>query len=211
MKVQAMQLLYKLHINSDLKYTSMLKAICLSLLMCFCLFASAQTLKKGNYTSSDGKYTVSVEQNGSLISIIEPNKKNTYKKANANYFYHADPKYGEFYVRVVSDSKFYSGKTNGGENLFTANNSESEETITSADNCPLYDKYLKLSKNDPEETQAWSFCAAAALAKCTYNPTASVAYVKAIIESLKSILVDQSKCPCEDVITKAEWNAVPNY
>lgn len=189
----------------------MLRKIYLLLLTCCCLFASAQTLKKGNYTSSDGRYTVSVEQDGALISLIEPNKKNVYKKTNANYYRHADPQYGAFYLRVVSEHKFYSGKTNSNEILFTADNTDSEEPITSADNCPLYDKYLKLSKTDTEEAQAWSFCAAAALAKCTYNAAASLAYVKTIIESLKSILVDQNKCPCEDVITKAEWDAVPNY
>jgi len=181
------------------------------LLILACFILNAQALQTGNYTSSDGNYTVSIEQNGDEISLIEPNKSNIYKKTTSDYYYHTEPKYNTYYVRLVGNNKFYSGKNDGKEFLFTLSSTNPSEAIESVDNCPLYDKYLKLSQEDPVEVQAWTFCGAAAIAKCTYNAEASQSYNKTIIAGLKAILEDQNRCPCEDVISKSEWDAVPNY
>lgn len=188
------------------------KFIFLFVFVLFNIVIYAQTISKGNYTSDDDNYTVFVEQKGDDIYVIESNKSNVYRKKSNYFYYNIEPKYNTYYLRFKDGNHFYSGKTGAKEFLFTLSNTNtSEEIVTSAGNCPLYDKYLKLSQEDSIETQAWSFCGGAALAKCTYNAKGSQEYIQSVVEALKSIIVDQDKCPCEDVITKSEWNSVSVY
>jgi len=173
---------------------------------------NAQTLKSGNYTSSDigYAYTVIIKHEGNLITNTEPNRTNQYKSNGGNMFYHIEPKYAHFYLKVISDNKFYAGKQGGSQQLFTyqdGNTSEEEVLPSGIDNCPLYDKYLNLSQTDHTDSQAWVFCGAAAIAKCTYTSNLMV-YLEPLIRALKSIVEDTSKCPCTDVITQNEWNSV---
>ncbi|MDR6764369.1 hypothetical protein J2Y38_004602 [Flavobacterium sp. 2755] len=173
-------------------------------------------LKSGNYTGNsslngiDNLYTVVVEHKDDIITITEPNRKSQYVHTNGNTYWHTEAKYSQvFYVRVISNTQFYAGKKGQGEGLYTyqGGNTKKEEVLLSGiDNCPLYDKYLNLSQTDPIEVQAWTFCGAAALAKCTYTDYSN--YLPPIIRGLKSILENVSKCPCTDVITTQEWNAV---
>lgn len=173
----------------------------------------SQTLTSGNYSSSDLRYTytVIIEHEGNIITLTEPNKVNQYKSTGGNTYYHTEAKYSNYYIRVVGNNKYYVGKQGSNEQLFTLSGNstiESEVLPTGIDNCPLYDNYLKLTTGEGDEVQAWAFCAAAALAKCTYTDVND--YLKPIIKGLKSIIVDTSKCPCTDVISQSEWNAVTN-
>lgn len=193
--------------------TKKMKKIILLIFVVFCINnVIAQTLSSGSYSSSElgYTYTVSVKQEGNSITITEPNRVNLYKNNGGDTYYHTEQKYAGFYIRVAGDNKYYTGKQGKNkEYLFTfsGENTDSEQDQPSGiDNCPLYDKYLELSKKDHVNTQAWAFCGAAALAKCTYKD--ATGYLKPLIESLKLIIEDASKCPCTDAITQAEWNAV---
>ncbi len=191
------------------------------IILFFCVFSVnaifAQTLKSGNYTGNsslngiENLYTVIVEHKNNTITITEPNRKSQYEHKNGNMYWHTEPKYSQvFYVKVVSETQFYAGKVGQGEGLYTyqGSNTKEEDVLASGiDNCPLYDKYLNLSQTDPNEVQGWTFCGAAALVKCTYTDYSN--YLTPIIRGLKSIIVDATKCPCTDVITTQEWNAVP--
>jgi len=171
----------------------------------------SQTLESGIYSSSDLGHTYSVDtkQEGNIITITEPNRVNRYIKSDGNIYYHSEAKYDHFYIKVVANNKYYTGKRGGTEQLFklSSENTNSNEILPSGiDNCPLYDKYVKLAQTDDVEVQAWAFCGAAALAKCTYSDAKT--YVDEVIKSLKPIMEDPSTCPCTDVITQKEWHAV---
>lgn len=171
----------------------------------------AQQLSTGNYTSPDGRYTVIVEHIGQTVKITEPNKVNLYKSKGGTTYYHTEPKYASYYIRVAGNNKYYTGKTGGQEYLFSysgGNTNEKEVLPSGADNCPLYDKYAAMIKKDPDNTQGWAFCAAAALAYCTYNVDERKDMLTPIIQALKSILENPEKCPCEDVIPPAVWKSV---
>lgn len=173
----------------------------------------AQELNSGTYSSSDlgYTYTVVVKQEGNIITITEPNKVNQYKSSGGSTYYHMEQKYAQFYIKVVPNNKYYAGRQGGNEQLFTfvGSNTDEEEVLPSGiDDCPLYDKYLELSQTDHIDAQAWVFCGAAALAKCTYSANLST-YLDPLILALKTIIEDTSKCPCTDAITPSEWNSVP--
>lgn len=175
---------------------------------------TAQTLSSGSYSSSDlgYTYTVIVKHEGNVITIIEPNRTNHYKSDGGNTYYHTEQKYSHFYIKVIANNKYYAGKQGSNQQLFTysggsTSGANEEEVLPSGiDDCPLYDKYLNLTQTDHVDAQAWAFCGAAALAKCTYTDVR--AYLEPIIKAMKSIVEDTSKCPCTDAITQTEWNAV---
>lgn len=172
--------------------------------------AIAQTLNSGHYSSSDlgYTYTVMIEHEGNKITITEPNKVNEYKSSGGNTYYHTEPKYAHFYIRVAGSDRYYAGKKGGAEQLFVLSGNDDGDAgiLEGIDNCPLYDKYLNLTAGGDDDAQAWAFCGAAALAKCTYSDLED--YLEPIIKTLKSIVVDQSTCPCTDAISQSEWNAV---
>lgn len=177
------------------------------------IFLMAQQLAAGNYTSSDGNYTVSVSQEGDFITLIEPNRESVYKSAGDNYYYHTEEKYANYYLRVAGENDFYSGKNGGSEHAFSFSGAaiSTDNMEEASKNCPLYDKYLKLSEEDDTEVQAWTFCGAAALANCTYNEKGASQYIDGIILTLKTILVNPEICPCTDVISQVRWNSVSGY
>jgi len=171
----------------------------------------SQTLYSGTYSSSDLGYTysVNVKQEGNIITITEPNRINRYIKSDGNIFYHSEAKYSHFYIKVTADNKYYAGKQGSNPQLFTfsGGNANEEESLPSGiDDCPLYDKYLKMAQTDEIEVQSWAFCGAAALAKCTYSDPKL--YIEQVIKSLKPIMDDPLTCPCTDVITQKEWQDV---
>lgn len=188
------------------------KSLLVFLMGCITIALPAQVLKPGTYSSSDFGYTYSVviKHVGNSITNTEPNRTSQYKSNGGNLYHHTEPKYAHFYIKVISDEKFYAGKQNGGQQLFTfqGGNTDAEEVLPSGvDDCPLYNKYLQLSQTDHADAQAWVFCGAAAMAKCTYTDNLMV-YLKPLIIALKGISEDSSQCPCKDVITQTEWNSV---
>ena len=169
----------------------------------------SQKLQEGNYSSSDlgYTYTVSVKHEGNAIELTEPNKINRYLSNGGNKYFHTEPQYSHYYIRVAGTDKYYAGREGTKEQLFSLGDGDAAME-SGIDNCPKYDKYLSLSRSGADdEVQAWAFCGAAALAKCTYTD-AEKNFIAPIIKSLKMILEDPSKCPCEDVISQSEWNSV---
>lgn len=182
--------------------------LCITLVNCL-INASAQTLSSGSYSSNAMGYTYTtiVKQDGDIITITEPNRINIYKSNGDNIYYHTEEKYSNYYIKVIPNNKYFAGKQGSQEQLFTfSENSDEEVLLSGIDNCPLYDKYLMLAQTDETEVQAWAFCGVAALAKCTYTDVEN--YLEPVIKALKSITADRDTCPCTDVITQLEWNAV---
>jgi hypothetical protein len=164
--------------------------------------AGAQTPKPGKYQSADGRYTISigVTTDGS-IEVKEPNKVSVYAKSG-EYFRHSDPKYAAYLIRVGTSNDIYTLKE-GANGEFRFNWVSSEEI--SAKGCELYDKYLgKATEAEGNEVQAWTFCAAAAKAKCESSNEAFREQAIGIATTLKLIIV-KDECPCSDVIPSDIW------
>lgn len=194
-----------------------MKKIFLLLTICFTWIVNAQTLKSGNYVGNvsltqdlGNSYTVIIKHEDNIITLTEPNRVSQYKSSGGNIYWHTEAKYANvFYLKVESQTKFYAGKKGEGEGSYTyqdENTNVKEVLPSGANNCPLYEKYLKLTETESNDTQGWVFCGAAALVKCTYTDVSE--HLPPIIKGLKLITEDQTKCPCSDVITQNEWNSV---
>jgi hypothetical protein len=173
-------------------------------LIVFSFNSFAQTPKNGKYQSKDGMVNISIEvQSDGSLELTEPNKVSVYNK-EGNYYRHSEQKYSMYMIRVGSPDEIYTFKDGYSNSEYKFTWIGSGEVM--AEGCALYDKYLeKAEEAEDNEVQAWTFCAAAALAKCSYTSEGFETQAAAIVMTLKQILVNQEKCPCEDVIPASIW------
>lgn len=185
-----------------------MKKIYFYLILLSVFSVSGQTLIKGNYISADGYYTISISHENNEITVTEPNKVSIYKSSYDNKYYHTEPKYAEYYIKVTGTKECYKGKKGGEEYLFNYSEEAPQEALAEGiENCELYEKYILLSEKNQVNDMIWRMCAAAALVKCTYNEQGVKDYIAHSVSKLKAILKDPSTCPCTDVISKAIWDA----
>jgi len=184
----------------------------LLIFFCNCVFAQIKLLS-GNYTSQDGNMTVSIRFNDdNTLTLVEPNLASIYKKVSANE-YQTISAYGTDFRLQALDAKSvktYKIKSPNAFSLFSYSGaiispvSPAEATKYRR----IAQKYHDLMKTDPNNVQVYSFCAAAAIARATYNKDGYEEYARKVILSLKQFLVDMNKCPCEDAIPASTWASV---
>lgn len=165
-------------------------------------------LDPGTYTSSDGYYSIQVVIVPEGLQIIEPTKVNLYKLGSNGWYWHSDQKYSQYYIKIVNSKELRTGKEGAVESVFSwagpLKEINLEDVELNKDCMMLAEKYQALAIDDVD-TQAWTFCAAAAVVKCMGSEEDFENYAESIIISLKQIVVNKEKCPCEDVISAALW------
>ncbi len=164
----------------------------------------------GPYTTSDGYYTINVSLSGTTLEVVEPNKKSAYTLVSGNEYKFVNPTNGiEYRIEVVSETEIASFKPNSRNNrtqLFFSG------TLNEAPVKKAFDKYKVIAekyqgwmKTDSKDAQLWAFCAAAAIARSSFNDEGFEDYISKIVPSLKQIVTDKDKCPCEDAIPVTYW------
>lgn len=161
----------------------------------------------GPYTSSDGMYTVNVQYSDTLIVVTEPNHTSYYKLVPDNVFLYVNPKNGKEYKLKVEDQTTLLAFTAYGSTHFYF--SGGLDTMTDSKQFSFYqevaEEYKKKMRDEPHNTQLWSFCAAAAMNRATLNETGFEEYARAVILSMRQIVEDQMKCPCPRAIPPSLW------
>lgn len=183
----------------------MKKTFILFLSFCCLWNAFAQQAKEGLYQSADGVAQFSLKNlDDSSIQVTETNMTSVYNK-NGDSYQHSDARYSQYMMRVNAPTEIIAFKSTGGnETKYTWIGS----TNLTEEDCPLGEKYQGLAEDDSNpEVQAYSFCAAAAMMKCSYTPEGFAAYAATITKTMKLIMVDVNKCPCTDVIPQSIWDA----
>lgn len=180
----------------------------LFLVVCFSAFSQTK-LEPGRYTSADGYYSFEVRYVPEGLQVTEPTRVNLYIGGADGIYRHSEAKYSKYYIRVVNSKELRTGSGNSNEPVFTWSGplllADPENAKLDVECMVVADKYKKLAEED-FETQAWAFCSAAALVKCTSDPEGFNAFARDIVLSLRTMVIDQKKCPCEDVISPALWN-----
>lgn len=189
---------------------------------------SAQaSFSNGTYVLEGGSYSIEVEQQGDRLIVIEPNKRSEYsRQADGTFhFYNSntDTVYG---LRVVDRQTIEAFKPFQDGNVPTrltrlggapavAETELRPSAVAEAPPAPaavpapdadygaLAQQYLERTKSDPDNVQSWSFCAAAALKRSLASAVEADAYAAESVAKLKTILVDPSRSPCEDVLPSA--------
>lgn len=182
-------------------------------LICVFGIAKAQIkLTSGQYTTADGYYTVTINFEGSTLTLIEPNLTSIYTKVANNIFSYVHPTSKKDYRMEVMDPSTVQTYKAGGDNSrytlklsSTSMNSDNEQFKTYS---AIAERYKAKMETDKKDAQLWSLCAAAAYARSTMNEDGFKAYAEKVASSIKLIAVNKAKCPCEDAIPATIWSSV---
>lgn len=166
-------------------------------------------LQEGRYSSADGLYSFEVSYIDKGLKVVEPSRTNIYTLGSDGLYHHSEAQYSNFYIRIISANELRTGSGRPTESVFTyvgpAMQPLTGDDAFSDECMAIAEKYHKLAQED-FETQAWTFCSLAATVKCAAEPEGFEAYARQVVLSLRTMVVDQNKCPCEDVISQELWN-----
>jgi hypothetical protein len=190
----------------------------LLLLILFCapVLSFAQTkLKSGNYTTSDGMYTIKVryDAKANTLTIVEPNKTSEYTFVSGSEYGFTNPTNGiEYRLEIVDATTLESFKPASRNYRTKLYHSGGADEVTSSEDFVDYqkiaEKYKDKMTSDPANAQLWAFCAAAANARSTLNADGFESYAKKVVKQMKKIMEDKKKCPCTDAIPASLWNEI---
>ncbi len=167
----------------------------------------------GPYTTADGRYTISLEAADGKVTVVEPNKKSVYTKVGGNEYKFVNPTNDiEYRMEVVSQTEIAFFKPSSPDNRTMLSFSGEMKQETSEANYEKYsaiaDAYMARIETQPNDTQLWVMCAAAATARARLNEKGFEDYARKSIVAMKALLEDKSKNPCPDVIPNALWSSV---
>lgn len=164
----------------------------------------------GIYEGSNGnvKVNISHKGNGLYITYIKPQASDNHYTPVSGNLYTYTSKYGVYYMQVLSATQLKTFKKGYENSADVLTLTENTSAAGPNDNyLSIAEKYKNMMQTDPNDAQAWAFCAMAAHAKTTHTDAGYTEHVTKIAASLKQI-VPSGKCPCEDAIPVGIWNSV---
>ncbi|WP_410221877.1 hypothetical protein [Pedobacter sp.] len=179
-----------------------------------CLIGSSASsqikLTSGQYTTEDGYYTVTINFTDKELTLIEPNRTSVYHKLEGNVFQFIHPTNKiDYRIEVTSPTTIQTFKPTVNSSRYTLTLSSKNATASNEQfntYFALAEKYKAKMLSDKKDAQLWSFCAAAAMARSSMNEEGFKEYASKIVSSIKLIVTDKTKCPCEDAIPTNIWN-----
>lgn len=195
-----------------------------SLVLCaFALGTSAALAgTSGVYVLQGSAYRIAVElsPDESSLTVVEPNKRSEYERVPGSSppeYVFTNPTNGIRYgLRVVSDREIEAFKPDVEGNVPTtlvleaATNDAPAETLGDQDEFDeLAERYLERAQSDPDNTQVWTMCGAAAMARSSSSGAEARMNVTNAASMLKLTIVDASRSPCPDAIPEDVWAAAP--
>lgn len=174
------------------------------------LLAQQPPFSDGTYVLEGGSYSITVQREGDTLVVVEPNKRSVYKRQGDGSYHFYNPNTDATYgIRVVDEQTIEAFKPfqdgNSPTRLVRSGGRPSAPAVAAAKPpvntaAELAERYKERSLSDPENAQAWTACAAAALKRSQATAAEADAYGARMAEVLRLILVDPSKSPCEDAI-----------
>lgn len=189
-----------------------MRTLLIAILLCAFTAVKAQIkLTSGQYTTEDGYYTITINFEGNSLTLIEPNRTSVYKKVDQNIFsfIHPDTKV-DYRIEVMDPATIQTFKPGVSNSRYTIRLSSSNNAVDKEKYKTYFamaERYKAKMLTDKKDAQLWSFCAAAAFARSTMNDEGFKEYANQVVASLKLIMINKAKCPCEDAIPTEIWNA----
>ena len=167
--------------------------------------AVAQTAN-GTYMVEGGSYSITVEQDGDSLVVVEPNKRSEYVRQPDGSFHFYNPNTDATYgIRVLDERTIEAfkpfvdgnaptrlvlmggggaggGVSAGGEDRFGA----------------MAEQYAAMIESDPDNVQSWTACAAVAMKRSMSNDGEADAYAAQMAEMMR--MMDAASSPCPEVI-----------
>lgn len=184
--------------------------------------AQAQSISSGTYVLDGGSYSIEVINQGDTLLVKEPNRDSPYKRhPDGSWRFYNPNTDANYAIRYVDPATIEAYKPDQPGNVPSRLNrlggapaAEATPAAPAAAPSPsgrtdfgsIADSYMRRALDEPDDVQVWSFCAAAAKKREVSTAAEADAYALKAAESLKLILTDTSRSPCEDVISPTLWS-----
>lgn len=173
------------------------------------LAAGQASAVSGTFVLQDGSYSITVEEEGGNLVVVEPNKRSVYTPdGSGRYQFHNENTGSNFYLQVIDDDTLEAGRVpqSGAPSILKrvdtaaamAAFEENDELTTIAQG------YAERAQSDPDNAQAWSFCAAVAFKRAMGEGAESAQFAQQTAEVLQSIMEGTGN-PCPDAIPSQYW------
>jgi hypothetical protein len=178
-------------------------------------------VSEGTYQIDGGGYQITVERQGADLVVVEPNKRSVYARQADGTWHFLNRNNGILYgIRRVDSATIEAFKPDQPNNVPTrlarvggapaVKSAELPPSVAATDPASIGEvalKYRELTMSDPDNAQAWTACAAAALKRHTANIGEADAYGAQMATVLKTIITDPTRSPCPDAIPETVWAA----
>ena len=163
----------------------------------------------GTFVIEDGSYSITVEEAGGNLVVVEPNKRSVYTPAgDGSYQFHNDNTGSDFYLRVLDDNTVEAGRVpQTGSPTFLKRVDVGAKMAALEENdelTALAERYATQAETDPANAQAWSMCAAVAFNRAMGDGAQSAQFAQQTAQVLQSILAGGGN-PCPDAIPPQYW------
>ena len=163
---------------------------------------------EGTFVLQDGSYSITVEEEGANLVVVEPNKRSPYvPDGNGGYQFHNDNTGSDFYLKVIDDNTLEAGRVGTDSPWFLkrADTAAAVAAIEENDELTaLAESYAERAQTEPGNAQAFSFCSAVAFKRAMGEGAESAQFARQTAEVLKTILVGTGN-PCPDAILPDYW------
>lgn len=172
-------------------------------------YAGQARAVEGTFVLDDGSYSITVEEENGNLVVVEPNKRSVYTPdGSGRYTFHNDNTGSDFYLSVLNDTTLEAGRipqTGSPSILKKVDVAGAMAALESNDEySAIAERYASLAESDPDNTQAWSFCAAAAFKRAMSSEAEFGAYAAQTAAVMQQILVGSAN-PCPDAIPAQYW------
>lgn len=174
------------------------------------LLAVGQALAvNGTYVMDGGSYSITVEEEGANLVVVEPNKRSVYTPVGGGrYQFHNDVTGSDFYLHVLDDDTLEAGRvpqTGTPSILRRLDTTAAMAALEENDELTaLAERYAERAQTDPANAQAWSFCSAVAFKRAMGDGEEAAQFAQQTAQVLQTILEGTGN-PCPDAIPPQHW------
>ena len=163
----------------------------------------------GTFVLADGSYSIAVEEDGTNLVVVEPNKRSVYTPAgDGSYRFHNDNTGSDFYLRVLDNDTVEAGRlpSTGSPSILKRVDAGAKMAALEENDglTAIAERYAALAESDAGNAQAWSMCAAVAFNRAMGDAAQSAQFAQQTAQVLQSILVGSAN-PCPEAIPPQYW------
>lgn len=163
----------------------------------------------GTFVLDDGSYSITVEEEGANLVVVEPNKRSVYTPAgDGSYQFHNDNTGSDFYLRVLDDNTLEAGRVpqSGSPSILKRLDTGAAMAALEENSglTAIAERYAAQAETDPANAQAWSMCSAVAFNRAMGEGGTAAQFAQQTAQLLQSILVGSGN-PCPDAILPQYW------
>lgn len=180
-----------------------------ALAVAFVLAAGQAFAVDGTFVLQDGSYSITVEEDGGNLVVVEPNKRSVYTPdGSGRYRFHNANTGSNFYLRVIDDNTLEAGREpqSGAPSILKRVDTaaamaafEENDELTA-----IAQDYAERAQSEPDNAQAFSFCSAVAFKRAMGEGAESAQFAQQTAQLLQSIM-EGTVNPCPDAIPPQYW------